>query len=98
MGPRDEICAHLVTGRFQGSDLCLHFFVKEISEESFLRVEKNIFGAEEYGYETLGITRVPLFTMSQGRGFSSFLKNNFVGNSKEQLLKGLEHANITIPT
>ena len=86
----DEICAHLVTNRFQGSDLCLHFYVKEIPESEFLKIEKSIYNAEEFGLETMGITRVPLYTMSNERGFPAFLKNNFVGNSKEQLIKGLE--------
>jgi len=93
----DQLCAHVVTNRFQGRDLCLHFFVKEISERQFLGIEKNIFAAEEYGLETLGITRVPLYSMSHERGFNAFLKNNFVGNSKEQLIRGLESANI-LPT
>ena len=94
LSPQDEICAHLVTNRFQGKDLCLHFFIKEISEELFTQTEKHIFEADEYGLETLGVTRVPLYTMSQERGFPAFLKNNFVGHSKEQLMKGLEIAGI----
>ena len=57
-------------------------------------MEKDALNAEEYGSETLGITRVPLFTMSEGRGFPAFLKNNFVGNSKQQLVKGLKSAGI----
>ena len=93
----DEVCAHLVTNRFQGSDLCLHFFVKEISQQLFVEMEKNIFAAEEYGLETMGITRVPLYTMSHERGFPAFLKNNFIGHSKEQLMKGLAFAGILPP-
>lgn len=57
-------------------------------------MEKDVLNAEEYGLETLGVTRVPLHVMSEGRGFPAFMRNNFVGNSKEQLIKGLKRADI----
>ena len=97
--PEDQLCSHLVTNHHghQGSNLCLHFFVKEVTEEFYLSIEKNILGAAEYGLETLGITRVPLYTLSNERGFPGFLKNSFVGNSKEQLIKALEFAKM-MPT
>ena len=95
--PDDQLCSHLVTNRHQGSNLCLHFFIKEVTEEFYLNIEKNVLGAAEYGLETLGITRVPLYTLSNERGFPSFLKNSFIGNSKEQLIKALEFAKM-MPT
>ena len=57
-------------------------------------MEKDVLNAEEYGLETLGVTRVPLHAMSEERGFPAFVRNNFVGNSKEQLIKGLKRADI----
>ena len=46
-------------------------------------------------FQVLGIVRCPLYVMRDKRGgFPSFLRNNFVGNTKDQLLIGLEHAEI----
>ena len=46
-------------------------------------------------FQVLGIVRCPLYVMRDKRGgFPSFLRNNFVGNTKDQLLIGLEHAGI----
>jgi len=43
----------------------------------------------------LGLIRCPLYIMRDKQGgFPSFLRNNFVGNSRQQLLIGLEHAGI----
>ena len=45
--------------------------------------------------QTLGTVRLPLYTMGDGfRGFPAFLSNAFIGNSRDQLLCGLVHANI----
>ncbi len=37
----------------------------------------------------MGNFRVPLHTMAGDRGFPAFLRNNFIGSAKEQLLRGL---------
>ena len=43
-----------------------------------------------FSFQTLGIVRVPLFTMGDGlRGFPAFLTNNFAGNARSELITGL---------
>lgn len=43
----------------------------------------------------MGMVRVPLYTMKDGfRGLPAFLSNNFIGITKEQLIKGLTLKNI----
>ena len=43
-----------------------------------------------WGGEVLGIVRVPLYTLKNRLGLPAFLKNQFIGTSREQLLVGLE--------
>ncbi|XP_035229173.1 U8 snoRNA-decapping enzyme-like isoform X2 [Stegodyphus dumicola] len=58
---------------------CFHFYGKEVSKEEFQHIEKNALDARDYGIETFGMIRVPLFTMQDGiRGFPTFLKNCFI--------------------
>lgn len=45
--------------------------------------------------QVLGLIRCPVYVMGDKQGgLPSFLRNNFVGNSRQQLLIGLEHAGI----
>ncbi|XP_023342199.1 U8 snoRNA-decapping enzyme isoform X2 [Eurytemora carolleeae] len=75
-----------------------HFFCKEVSREQFLMMEKEGEKAPEFGVEILGHIRVPLYSYQNKRGqrsgFPQFLKNNFSGNSREQLLKCLVEKNV----
>ena len=51
-----------------------------------------------HSFQVLGNIRCPLYIMSDKQGgLPSFLRNNFVGNSRQQLLIGLEHAGILSP-
>lgn len=46
----------------------------------------------------LGTVRVPLYTMGDHyRGFPAFLKHNFIGCSREQLVAALSSLNILTP-
>ena len=46
-------------------------------------------------FQVLGVVRCPLYVMRDKQGgLPSFLQNNFVGNSRQQFLIGLEHASI----
>lgn len=46
-------------------------------------------------FQVLGIVRVPLFKLYDNKGgFPAFLKNNFVGISKEQLIIGIHKSNL----
>jgi len=38
----------------------------------------------------MGVTRCPLYTLPNGLGMPAFLKHQFIGNSREQLLITLE--------
>merc|ERR1719422_2975904 len=71
--------------------LVLHFYLMEVSFEDFVEMERNIINAEEYGIETMGTLRVPLYTMGDGyRGLPAYLSNQFAGNAKYQLVHGLK--------
>lgn len=70
--------------------LLMHFYCKEVDRTEFFDIEKRGLGAEEYGIEILGILRVPLYTRPRNNGgLPMFLKNNFAGNSRENLLNSL---------
>ena len=40
--------------------------------------------------QVMGIVRCPLYTLPNGLGFPAFLRQKFIGNSREQLLMTLE--------
>ncbi|KAH9518952.1 U8 snoRNA-decapping enzyme [Bulinus truncatus] len=70
--------------------MILHFYLMEVSPEDFVSLELKTLSADEYGIETCGIIRVPLFTMGDGvRGFPAFLANQFAGNARSELIRGL---------
>ncbi|BFZ10463.1 hypothetical protein BsWGS_13502 [Bradybaena similaris] len=74
----------------EGKKLVLHFYLMEVTPEDFAVLEQKTLSAEEYGIETYGIVRVPLFTMGDGvRGFPAFLANQFAGNARDELIRGL---------
>ncbi|XP_075691573.1 U8 snoRNA-decapping enzyme [Rhinoderma darwinii] len=67
-----------------------HFFTKELKLEEIEAIEKEGMCAKDHGLEVMGLIRVPLYTLRDGfGGLPAFLSNNFIGNSKSQLLYGL---------
>lgn len=44
----------------------------------------------EFSIQVLGVVRCPLYTLPNGLGFPGFLKHQFIGNSFQQLLVGLQ--------
>ncbi|KAM5146401.1 LOW QUALITY PROTEIN: U8 snoRNA-decapping enzyme-like [Mantella aurantiaca] len=67
-----------------------HFYAKELKAEEMEAIEKEAVHAESHGLEVMGLVRVPLYTLRDGfGGLPAFLSNNFIGNSKSQLLYGL---------
>ncbi|KAL8621360.1 hypothetical protein ACOMHN_053381 [Nucella lapillus] len=86
---------HVETAVHQRKKLVLHFFAKEITEDDVCLLERRHLSAAEYGIESLGLIRVPLYTMADGlRGFPAFLANQFIGNARRQLLVGLSHCRV----
>ena len=75
---------------FSKEKLLMHFYCKEVDRTEFLEIEKRGLGANEYGIEILGLLRVPLYTRPRNNGgLPMFLKNNFAGNARENLLNSL---------
>ncbi|XP_063792373.1 U8 snoRNA-decapping enzyme-like [Pseudophryne corroboree] len=67
-----------------------HFYTKELTLEDINAIEKEAASAKDHGLEVMGVVRVPLYTLRDGiGGLPAFLSNNFIGNSKSQLLYGL---------
>ena len=76
-------------------NILLHFYCKELTKEEFFNLEKRGLQAKEYGVEVLGLIRVPLYTRKRNNGgLPMFLKNNFAGNARENLLRTLAVKNI----
>ncbi|KAF8564903.1 hypothetical protein P879_01671 [Paragonimus westermani] len=73
----------------------LYFFAKPVSTEQFKHLERCTLAAQEYGYETQGVIRVPCYTMDDGqKGLPVYLTNSFAGNAKCQLFAGLYKGDI----
>lgn len=68
------------------ANLILNFYAQEVSEQAFKEIELNALKAEEYGHESLGVIRIPLYTLDDGHnGFPAFLQNQFAGTSVLQV-------------
>ncbi|CAH2316377.1 U8 snoRNA-decapping enzyme [Pelobates cultripes] len=64
-----------------------HFYIKELELEDMDKIESECVNAKDHGIEVMGLVRVPLYTLRDGMGgLPAFLCNNFIGNSKSQLL------------
>ncbi len=89
----DWLCCHKQNrkGGDGRGNVVLHFFAKEVPLESLRSLERKALDAEMFGTETLGVVRVPLFTFkdSSEKGLPSFLRNQFAGNARLQLLYGI---------
>ncbi|XP_071082217.1 U8 snoRNA-decapping enzyme-like [Haliotis cracherodii] len=86
---------HVVSFLNEDKSLVLHFYKKEVSMEEFKALEIKNLQAPEYGIETFGIIRPPLFTMGDGiRGLPAFLANHFAGNAREELVMALSLSNL----
>ncbi|XP_013419208.1 uncharacterized protein LOC106179942 [Lingula anatina] len=86
---------HLVSHVNHRKGMVLHFYCKRVTLEDCFEIEKSTLHAKEYGIEVLGSVRVPMFTYpDEERGLPIFLTNRFCGNSKEQLLMGIERMKI----
>ncbi|XP_029465473.1 U8 snoRNA-decapping enzyme [Rhinatrema bivittatum] len=67
-----------------------YFYAKRLSLEQLEQLEAGALSAKEHGLEVMGLVRVPLYTLRDGvGGLPAFLRNNFIGNAKEQLLEAL---------
>ncbi|GFX16950.1 u8 snoRNA-decapping enzyme [Trichonephila clavipes] len=61
--------------------LCLHLYGKNVTKKDFEDIERNVHTARDFGKETMGLFRVPMFTMDDGYyGLPAFLNNCFVEN------------------
>lgn len=86
---------HLISHMFHRGKVLTHFYALNVSESEMLDIEKNVSGCCHYGDETLGMVRVPLYTMGDGRGgFPQFLAQHFSGSAKAQLIYALARLGI----
>ncbi|GAA6103972.1 U8 snoRNA-decapping enzyme isoform X2 [Tachysurus ichikawai] len=78
--------------------LILHFYCKKITESELLEIERAaVSNAVDHGFEVLGLTRVPLYTLRNGGGLPWFLSHSFISNSRAQLLEALQHLELVSP-
>ena len=69
--------------------LKLFFFVKEIDEITFNKIEESSRNAQHFGTENLGTVRAPLHYWRENDGFPRFLTNVFAGTSLGEFLMAL---------
>lgn len=85
---------HVVTHVSDVTKLCLHFFAKQVTLEQMQCIESSSVMASSWGGEVLGVVRVPLYTLPNKLGLPAFLKHQFIGTSREQLLAALERCGL----
>ncbi|XP_077541240.1 U8 snoRNA-decapping enzyme-like [Haemaphysalis longicornis] len=80
---------HLISFANAAKQFVCHFYSLRLTLDELLVIEKAAIGSLEHGHETLGILRVPLYTMAESsRGLPVFLAHKFAGTAREQLLYG----------
>ncbi|XP_051789608.1 U8 snoRNA-decapping enzyme-like isoform X2 [Erpetoichthys calabaricus] len=85
----DHMCSHVTDSP---QKLVTHFYTKELSLAELHQVEAGAVSAKEHGLESMGLIRVPLFTLRDGvGGLPAFLCNNFIGNARDELVDALRH-------
>ncbi|XP_027026118.1 U8 snoRNA-decapping enzyme isoform X3 [Tachysurus fulvidraco] len=91
----DYVSSHLAQSP---PSLILHFYCKKITESELLEIEKAaVSNAVDHGFEVLGLTRVPLYTLRNGGGLPWFLSHSFISNSRAQLLEALQRLELVSP-
>lgn len=81
---------HLGARRAEPERLVAHFYAKRLSLAQLRALEDGATQAKDHGLEVLGLVRVPLYTLRDGRGgLPAFLGNSFIGGAREQLLGAL---------
>ena len=79
--PKDFLMVHI------SNQSSFYLYVKEVAFEQFLRLEKSVLKAKEWGNEVLGLMLVPLVQYKDtARGLPRFLNNQFCSTAKNQLL------------
>eukprot|EP00744_Colponema_vietnamica_P006416 GILI01009330.1.p1 GENE.GILI01009330.1~~GILI01009330.1.p1 ORF type:complete len:220 (+),score=71.74 GILI01009330.1:77-736(+) len=65
-----------------------YLFSYEMRKDDFMALERSAFEGPDYGLETLGLVRVPLFVSSKcpSKGLPAFLNHAFAGHAKRQLI------------
>eukprot|EP00118_Oscarella_pearsei_P008930 m.48570 g.48570 ORF g.48570 m.48570 type:complete len:201 (+) comp33889_c0_seq1:156-758(+) len=76
---------YVVTHVDTESNICLHFYAKELDYKQYVKIEKNAVNAADYGSEVLGVIRCPVYVYRKSLGLPQFLLNNFVGMARDQL-------------
>lgn len=99
-GMKENLCKfqesdHIMSSVNDKKKMVCHFYAKEVDNGVYEEIEKGVIAAKDWGTETMGIMRVPLFILDDGmRGFPVFLANQFAGFAKEQLLETLKQRHI----
>eukprot|EP00731_Ephydatia_muelleri_P037397 Em0459g4a len=88
---------HIVTHVSDHTHFCLHFFAREVDLDTFVAMERKALLSKDWGQEVMGIVRCPLYTLPNGLGLPAFLKHDFIGNSRDQLLIGIERRGLLSP-
>lgn len=78
---------HVISFRHKERRFAYHFYALRLTAEELLATERDAIGSREHGNETLGILRVPLYSMADGvGGFPVLLAQRFAGCARQQLL------------
>lgn len=66
----------------------------QVALEQIQSIESSAVMASSWGGEVFGVVRVPLYTLANKLGLPAFLKHQFIGTSREQLLTALERCGL----
>lgn len=69
-------------------------YVPQVTLEQLHSIESSVVTSSSWGEEVIGVVRVPLYTLPNRLGLPAFLKNQFIGTSRRQLLAGLERCGL----
>ncbi|KAH6929371.1 hypothetical protein HPB50_026853 [Hyalomma asiaticum] len=78
---------HVISFKHREHHFACHFYALRLSADELLATERAAIGSREHGHETMGILRVPVYTMADGvGGLPVFLAQRFISTAREELL------------
>ena len=88
---KDHVMSHVNRRK----EFVTHFYAKCVEPKDYAAIELDVLKCPEWGVETYGIVRVPMYIMSDGyRGLPQFLANRFAGNARQQFTETVKRRGI----
>ena len=92
-----KLCLHFFAKEVWSCYYCIMLpfpFLPQVTLQQLHAIESSVTTSSSWGEEVLGLVRVPLYTLPNKLGLPAFLRHQFIGTSRQQLVTGLERCGL----